>query len=203
MLNHATVHSRDRCTAFKPNIMEIGNKMIKMSWKYRIIFAIGTAILYTLLLWTFDYFSNEKLYSLNSLIFQGVFFGIFFGIGFPYINEKLAGKFSNKMGIKIKPELELNEEIEIEGPANLFRGIEGVGGKIFLTNKKLIFKSHKINIQKGQTDIEYSTIKEIVKRKTAKLIDNGIRIITDDGKEFDFVVNERDLWFEKINERIK
>tara|TARA_Y100000815_G_scaffold150927_1_gene136978 strand:- start:24 stop:605 length:582 start_codon:yes stop_codon:yes gene_type:complete len=182
--------------------MEIGSKMIKMSWKYRIIFAIGTAILYTLLLWTFDYFSNEKLYSLNSLIFQGVFFGIFFGIGFPYINEKLAGKFSNKMGIKIKPKLELNEEIEIEGSANLFRGIEGIGGKIFLTNKKLIFKSHKINIQKGQTDIEYSTIKEIVKRKTAKLIDNGIRIITDDGKEFDFVVNERDLWFEKITERL-
>ena len=65
----------------------------------------------------------------------------------------------------------------------------------------MIFKSHKINIQKGQTDIEYSTIKEIVKRKTAKLIDNGIRIITDDGKEFDFVVNERDLWFDKITVR--
>ena len=182
--------------------MEIGNKMIKISWKYRIIFAIGTGIFYTFLLWIFDYFSDEKLYSINSLIFQGVFFGIFFGIGFPYINEKLAGKFSKKTGIKIKPELELNEEIEIEGPANLFRGIEGVGGKIFLTKKKLIFKSHKINIQKGQTNIEYSTIKEIVKRKTAKLIDNGIRIITNNGKEFDFVVNERDLWLDKINERI-
>jgi hypothetical protein len=202
-INPPLRQAANRCTAFKTNIMEIGNKMIKMSWKYRIIFAIGTAILYTFLLWTFDYFSNEKLYSINSLIFQGVFFGIFFGIGFPYINEKLAGKFSKKMGIKINPELELNEEIEIEGPANLFRGIEGVGGKIFLTNKKLIFKSHKINIQKGQTDIEYSTIKEIAKRKTAKLIDNGIRIITDNGKEFNFVVNERDLWFEKISERIK
>lgn len=176
--------------------------MIKMSWKYRIIFAIGTAIIYTFLLWTFDYFSDEKLYSINSLIFQGVFFGIFFGIGFPYINEKLAGKFSKKMGIKINPKLELNEEIEIEGPANLFRGIEGVGGKIFLTNKKLIFKSHKINIQKGQTDIEYQNIKEVAKRKTAKLINNGIRIITQRGMEYDFVVNERDLWFEKITERM-
>jgi len=140
------------------------------------------------LLWIFDYFSDEKLYSINSLIFQGVFFGIFFGIGFPYINEKLSGRFSKKIGMKIKPELELNEEIEIEGLANLFRGIEGVGGKIFLTNKKLIFKSHKINVQKGKTDIEYSTKQEIVKRRTAKLIDNGIRIITDNGKECDFVV---------------
>ena len=38
------------------------------------------------------------------------------------------------------------ENIEIEGPANLFRGMEGVGGKLFLTNKKVAFKSHKINI---------------------------------------------------------
>ena len=163
--------------------MEIGNKMIKIYWKYRLIFAIGTAMFYTFLLLTFDYFSEVILYSINILIFQGLSFGIFFGIGFPYVSEQFAGKFSKKMGMKIKPELELNEEIEIEGPANLFRVIEGVGGKIFLNNKKVIFKSHKINIQKGQTDIEYSTIKEIVKRKTAKLIDNGIIIIPNKGKE--------------------
>ena len=180
--------------------MEIGTKMIKISWKHRILFAIGSATLYTFLLWTFDYFSNETLYSLKSLIFQGVFFGIFFGIGFPYLSEKLAGKLSKK--VTIKPELELDEQIEVEGPANLFRGIESVGGKIFLTNKKLIFKSHKINIQKGQTNIKYPEINKIIKRKTAKLINNGIRIITFDEKEFDFVVNERDLWFKKINERI-
>ncbi len=182
--------------------MEIGNKMIQINWKYRIIFAIGSAILYTFLLWVFDYFSNEKLNSINSLIFQGVFFGIFFGIGFPHVSEKFAGKFSRKMGMKIKPDLELDEITEIEGTANLFRGIEGVGGKIFLTNKKVIFKSHKINVQKGQTDIYYEDIQGIVKRKTAKLIDNGIRIKTKNGEEYDFVVNERNLWFDKITKRL-
>ncbi|WP_339667314.1 GRAM domain-containing protein [Maribacter arcticus] len=179
--------------------MEIGTKLIKPSLKFRILFAIGTAIMFSFILWLFDYFSDEKLYSINSLLFQG----IFFGIGFPYINEKLAGKFPNKIGIKIKSELDAEEKIEIEGPANLFRGMEGVGGKIFLTDKKLVFKSHKINVQKGQTNIEYKNIKEIIRRKTAKIIDNGFRIITNDNKEFDFVVNERDLWFEKINERIE
>ncbi|MGB1269687.1 MAG: GRAM domain-containing protein [Flavobacteriaceae bacterium] len=182
--------------------MKIGTKLIKPSLKFRIVFAIGTAVMYAFILWLFDSFSEEELYSIKNLLFQGVFFGVFFGIGFPYINEKLAVKFSNKVGIKIKPELGAEEKIEIEGPANLFRGMEGVGGKIFLTDKKLIFKSHKINIQKGQTNIEYKNIKDVIKRKTAKIIDNGIRIITNDNKEFDFVVNERDLWFEKINERI-
>mgnify|MGYP000515953451 CR=1 FL=1 len=182
--------------------MEIGTKLIKPSLKFRILFAIGTAIMYSLILCLFDYFSEEKLYSINSLLFQVVFFGIFFGIGFPYINEKLAGKFSNKVGINIKPELDAEEKIEIEGPANLFRGMEGVGGKMFLTNKKVVFKSHKINIQKGQTDILYENITEILKRKTAKLIDNGIRIKTKDGNQFDFVVNERENWIEKLNEKI-
>lgn len=183
--------------------MEIGNKIIKMTWKKRILFVIGNAIFYSLVLFSFNYFFIEEKYALNSIIFQGVFFGIFFGFGFPYLNQKLANKFSNKISPKITPNLELDESIEIEGPANLFRGLEGVGGKIFLTNKKLIFKSHKINIQTGQTDILYSDIKAVEKRKTAKLINNGIRIITNTGVAHDFVVNERDLWLEHINKQLK
>ncbi|WP_460219428.1 GRAM domain-containing protein [Psychroserpens sp. MEBiC05023] len=174
-----------------------------MSLKSRIIFALGASTMYSFILWLFGYFLNNNQYSINSLISQGVIFGILFGIGFPYINRKIAKKFSNKIIAKIKPKLELDENIEIEGPAYLFRGFEGVGGKIFLTNKKLIFKSHNVNIRKGQTDIEYINVKDMLKRKTAKLINNRIRIITKENKEFDFAVNERDLWFEKINERIK
>lgn len=182
--------------------MEIGNKKTKLNLKFRVIFAVGTGVSYTLMLWLFDYFSDANLYSTGNLIFQGVAFGILFGIGFPYFNQKLAGKLSNKVGMKIKSNLETEEVIEIEGPANLFRGIEGVGGKIFLTNKKLIFISHNINFQKGQSNIYYADIQEIIKRKTAKLIDNAIRIKTAKGNQYDFVVNERDLWFEKIMERL-
>jgi len=44
--------------------------------------------------------------------------------------------------------------------------MEGVGGKLFLTNKKLIFKSHKINVQKGQTSIEYHNIVDVIKKNS-------------------------------------
>lgn len=182
--------------------MEIGTKMVKLNWKYRIISAILIGLLYAGLLMIFDYFSDEKLYSLNSLIFQGLFFGVFMGFGFPYVTEKFGTRFTSKIGKNIKPELTQDEIIAIEGPANLFRGIEGVGGKLFLTNKKVIFKSHKINIQKGQTDIHYDDINDVIKRKTVKLIDNGIRIKTNDAVEFDFVVNEREKWIKKLNEKI-
>ena len=182
--------------------MEIGTQIVKLNWKFRIISAILTGTIFVFILYLFDLFFGEKTQTINGLIFQGVFFGIFMGIGFPYVIKKFGKKFTSKLEKNIKPRLVENEKIEVEGSANLFRGMEGVGGKIFLTNEKVIFKSHKINIQKGQTDIKYGSIFEIIKRKTARLIDNGMRIKTKDGKEFDFVLNERDTWIEKLNEKI-
>ena len=182
--------------------MEIGNKIIKQSLQSKIATTILTGTLFAGSMSAVDYGFDGGFDNLFHYVFQGVFFGILMGFGFPYLIKKFGNKFSSKLGKNITPELADNENIEIEGPANLFRGLEGVGGKLFLTNKKLIFKSHKINIQKGQTDIDYSDISEIIKRKTAKIINNGIRIKTNDGKEFDFVVNERDKWIEELNERI-
>ena len=183
--------------------MEIGTKMIKLNWKFRIISAILTGLLFVGILCLMDYLIDKEFRSLNSYLFQGTFFGIFMAIGFPYVSQKFVTIFTSKLGKNIKPELSQDEKIEMEGPANLFRGMEGVGGKLFLTNKKVCFKPHKINIQKGQTDIPYENISEIIKIKTAKLIDNGIRIKTNKGNEFDFVVNEQEKWMEKLNDKIK
>ncbi|MCT4601996.1 MAG: GRAM domain-containing protein [Marinifilum sp.] len=183
--------------------MEIGPQIIKINWKFRIIYSILIGLIYSGILCLMDYFIDNELQSVSRYIIQGVFFGIIMGFVFSYVvvSEKFGRRFTSIFGIK--PELSENEQIEIEGPANLFRGIEGVGGKIFLTNKKIIFKSHKLNIQKGQTNIEYQNIQEVLKRKTVKLIDNGIRIITKNGTEFDFVINEREKWLENLNEKLK
>jgi len=172
--------------------MEIGTQMIKHNWKFLTISSILTGLLYVGILMLIDYWLNGGLQSVNIYLFQGTFFGIFMGIFYPFV----IGKFAKN----IKPELEENEQIEIEGPANLFTsGFIAVGGKIFLTDKKFIFKSRK----KSQTNIEYENILEIIGRNSAKLRDNGIRIKTKDGKEFDFVVNEREKWIENLNRRIK
>lgn len=176
--------------------------MTKMKWRDRILFIFGTAIVYSLMLFIIEQNFYEKPSSVNVIIFKGVLFGLLMGIGIPFFFGKLTGKFSNKTGMSITPELELDEKIEIEGFANLFRGFEAVGGKLFLTDKKMIFKSHKINIQNGQTDIQYQNVNQIIKRKTSRLINNGIRIVTNDNRKFDFVINDRDWWFEKISERI-
>lgn len=182
--------------------MENKNISLNLSWKQRIVFALSSGVVYSVVLYLFDRMFDDNLYSLGGLIFQGVFFGLFFGLGFPYLMGKYGTGMINKLGNTINPELFEDELIECDFGANLFRGIEGVGGKVFLTNKKLIFKAHKFNIQNGQSDFAYEEIVSLTKRKTGGIVDNGVRLQTKDGKNHDFVLNEREIFLEKLNEKI-
>jgi len=76
------------------------------------------------------------------------------------------------------------------------------GSKLFLTNKKLIFKSHALNVQKGQTDIDYETISGLEKNEVKKRRYPGICIQTRDGKEYKMVVYEPEVSIAELNERI-
>jgi hypothetical protein len=166
---------------------------IDLSWKQKIITMIVTSVLYGVVLYLFDPEDNIK-----GIVFQAVFFGVLFVFLFPWLMKKIVGKRLDD----IAPELLENEKIEEEIFANLFRGLEGVGGKIFLTNQRLIFKSHSLNVQKGQTNIDYSEIVSVQKRKTIRVIKNGIKIITKHGKEYRFVIKERDIHLQKINNKL-
>lgn len=75
--------------------------------------------------------------------------------------------------------------------ANLFRGVEAVGGKIFFESTCLIFKSHEYNIQTGETSIDYKQIDTIENTKTLGVVPNGILITTKDDIKYRFVVNNR------------
>lgn len=85
--------------------------------------------------------------------------------------------------------------------ANYFRGIEAVGGKIYFDGGGLTFKSHHINIQKGETRIEYTDILNADICKTLNLVPNGIVIHTKDGLEHRFVINNRKSIIEYLNSR--
>ena len=58
----------------------------------------------------------------------------------------------------MKSELRPNERIVKEGPANLQKNIETVGGKLRVTDQRLIFEAHKFNYQGGATEVELSDI---------------------------------------------
>ena len=61
----------------------------------------------------------------------------------------------------IEIDLIKDEKIESEYSANHFMGFEAVGGKLFITNKRFVFKSHSINIQNHELTIKYLDIKRV------------------------------------------
>lgn len=86
--------------------------------------------------------------------------------------------------------------------ANYFRGIEAVGGKIFFDETGFVFKSHSINIQSGETRIDYSQIVSVRTRNTLGLVPNGISVLTKDNKKHKFVINNRKTVIEFLTSRL-
>lgn len=75
--------------------------------------------------------------------------------------------------------------------ANLFRGIEAVGGKLVFEENGMTFKSHKLNVQTGETTILYNDIVEVRKANSMGIIPNGMIVVTKEGQQYKFVVNQR------------
>jgi hypothetical protein len=91
-----------------------------------------------------------------------------------------------------------DENIVKQGPANHFKGIEGVGGKLFLTNRRIFFKSHRFNFQNHELSIPLSEIREAGGRNTFLFVPNGILINLKSGNKEKFVVWNRNDWLKKI-----
>jgi len=98
----------------------------------------------------------------------------------------------------MKTELMGGETTIRSGFANMQRGIEAVGGKLFLTSYRLIFESHAFNIQTGATIIP---LHEITKTSPCwtkflnkvPLFPNSLAVATPD-REAQFVLYGRMKW---------
>ncbi|MFO7844092.1 MAG: GRAM domain-containing protein [Bacteroidales bacterium] len=161
------------------------------------IFAIAGAVIFGILMTLINGgFTYENL---KSVLFPTIFFGLFMGLILPFMLKRSIPFLEKKVKT---PQLHENETIILEGKANLFRNwLIASGGKLFLTNKRLIFNAHKYNFQKGETSIELEQISSIQKRKTAQLVDNGLRIKTTRNTEFNFVVDQRSEWIDRLAKR--
>lgn len=101
----------------------------------------------------------------------------------------LAKFFTRNLKTKLD---EAEYEIHSDG-ANLFRGDLAVGGKLFLSNKRLIFLPHRFNFGFGGKDlfISLADIQSIKAVKTLDLYDNGLTLVLKDQSSFTFVLNNR------------
>ncbi|MFD2915475.1 hypothetical protein [Psychroserpens luteus] len=103
-----------------------------------------------------------------------------------------------------KQDLKINynqNETEIfSDGANLWKGALAVGGKLILTQERLIFIPHIFNLGLGGKD-EYLNLSEIDSAnrvKTLQLIDNGLKIILSNERVLKFVVNYPAKWIEHL-----
>ena len=165
--------------------------------KAGLIFGIAVTIFFIVQ----DLLTHDDLTTKNIITFiiSGLFGGALAGLLFGW----LTGLFSNSKfftsGTKI--DTDENEDILFETLANHFKGVEAVGGKLFLTNKRLVFKSHKLNIQNHQLTLNISDIQKVDRYKTMGLVNNGLSVTTINGSTDKFVVQQPDEWFNYLTDK--
>ena len=91
-----------------------------------------------------------------------------------------------------------------EGVANLQKNIETVGGKLFLTDQRLIFEAHALNFQGGTTEVALANVQSTVPCWTKflgiiPLVPNSLAVITSQGVEYRFVLFGRHAWAAAID----
>jgi hypothetical protein len=97
-------------------------------------------------------------------------------------------------------DLSPDETIVFQSPANHFKGMEAVGGMLYLTSLRLIFKSHRFNIQNHQCSINLNEITTVDTNKTLGVVNNGLIITIIANHTEKFVVSDVNEWVAKLND---
>jgi|LakMenE01Jun11ns_1017448.scaffolds.fasta_scaffold9863185_3 hypothetical protein len=95
-----------------------------------------------------------------------------------------------------------NETILADVAANLRRGIEGVGGRLLITSKRIKFTPHAFNFQSIPLEVPFSDIANAVAVNTMYIIPNGMKVCTRSGVVYQFVVWGRQRLVGLINGQV-
>ncbi len=108
----------------------------------------------------------------------------------------LVGLFINSNNVKqsTKINLEPDEMILFDTAANHTKAWESVGGWLYLTTKRLVFKSHSFNIQNHELSINLPDITKIERFKAWYLVNKGLMVSYGSQKTEKFVVQQIEDW---------
>ncbi|MDN3581978.1 hypothetical protein [Mucilaginibacter flavus] len=158
---------------------------------------------------------TEKVSQTKNAFISGIVFGAFMGVFYAFQDDAKTGLicgpisgavfgvfmyfFTNSKIVKRQTAIDGDMDgVLYSGAANHFINKEAAGGKLYLLNNKLHFKSHRFNIQNHQLDIAITDIAEVGFYNTLGLVPNGLLISTHDGRQEKFVVNYRKIWKQEI-----
>lgn len=126
----------------------------------------------------------------------GLLSGVFFGLIMASFVQYQSRKFT-----KNRPLLS-GEKLIKEGPANHFLKGEGVGGWIYLTDSRLFFVSHKLNVQSHELVLPFDEIIIAENSRTLGILSNKLNLTLKNGQVEKFVVNDAKSWVKELQEHI-
>jgi len=172
---------------------------MKSNTKAGLVFGISMAIFYIaydLVAGNAGKNNKQLLIAIGSGVTSGTIAGFLFG----WIKSRLSG--SGLAGKTKRVDIADDEEIVFQSSASHYKGMEAVAGKLFLTNKRLIFKSDKINIRKYELHLPLDTIRDIRRYKPYGIINKGLAVQTT-GQTEKFATERAAEWVERLLERAK
>lgn len=101
---------------------------------------------------------------------------------------------------KIKIEIAENERVILEAGANHLLKSEAVGGKLLLTDKRIIFKSHKFNFQNHEQSFLLNDLKDVKKEEKYKL---GFTLELRNNEIHKFNVDTPQEWIDMLRNKLQ
>ncbi|HKJ34900.1 MAG TPA: GRAM domain-containing protein [Balneolales bacterium] len=150
--------------------------------------AVITSIPFAIVMTLMFYLMNDT--GLVQAIISGLLSGFIWIVFLRLMSRLLYNSIKKKVYFRPRS----NEELIFESPANHFKNKEAVGGLLSITNERIVFQSHDLNLQNHKWEISTSDIKKLTERKTWGIIPNGLTIETSKNAIEKFVVDEPDKW---------
>lgn len=167
-------------------------------YKIGIGFAIPMTIFY--LIQGFILLNEYSFNSISRVLLSSLAAGALSGFIFNFI----MNLFKNSKFVKKTTVIKLNENetVLLEENANHFKGLEAVGGRIYITNSRVIFKSHSLNIQNHEVSFLWDEIESTSRYKSLGLVNNGLELHLKNNKNEKFVIENIEAIILEINKHI-
>jgi hypothetical protein len=129
----------------------------------------------------------------GEVVFSAVVGAFFASVLLRSFGLKLMGQFVGR-SIANMPDIALKEDENlILQTAATYLNTIGIGGRLTLTSRRLIFQSHALNIRPVEKEIAVANVKD-VRRDENKLV----ILKLDDGQTHKFVVDSPSRWLEAM-----
>lgn len=134
------------------------------------------------------------------VVIAAIITGLLFGFSTVILKPYFRKFGQTQLVDKIKIDIAENERVILEGGANHLVKSEAVGGKLLLTDKRIIFKSHKFNIQNHEQSFLLNDLRDVKKEEKYKL---GFRLELRNNEIHKFNVDAPQEWIATLRSKLQ